>query len=42
MGGYAQSKLGHGTSVQRFETTATFDLNTKEFAGHSHTTFTSK
>lgn len=31
IGHYAQTKLGHGSNVQGFETTATFDPRADEF-----------
>ncbi|MBA0628312.1 hypothetical protein Godav_023070 [Gossypium davidsonii] len=37
IGCYAQTELGHGSNVQRLETTATFDPQTDEFVIHSPT-----
>ncbi|XP_012456201.1 putative peroxisomal acyl-coenzyme A oxidase 1.2 [Gossypium raimondii] len=37
IGCYAQTELGHGSNVQRLETTATFDPQTDEFVIHSLT-----
>lgn len=34
-GSYAQTELGHGTFVRGMETTATYDVQTKEFVIHS-------
>ena len=35
MSTYAQTELGHGTNLQKLETTATYDKNTQEFILHS-------
>ncbi|XP_070507364.1 acyl-coenzyme A oxidase 1-like [Chironomus tepperi] len=37
LGTYAQTELGHGTYIQRLETTATYDPKTKEFTLNSPT-----
>lgn len=37
IGAYAQTELGHGTFIRGLETTATYDLSTKEFIVHSPT-----
>jgi acyl-CoA oxidase len=35
IGAYAQTELGHGSDVQRLQTTATFDNQTKEWVFHT-------
>jgi len=41
-GCYAQTELGHGSDVQRLETTATFDPETDEFVLNSPTPSSTK
>jgi acyl-CoA oxidase len=35
IGAYSQTELGHGSDVQRLQTTATYDANMKEFVIHT-------
>ncbi|CAJ0596334.1 unnamed protein product [Cylicocyclus nassatus] len=42
IGTYAQTELGHGTNLQKLETTATYDAKTQEFVLHSPTTTSMK
>lgn len=35
IGTYAQTELGHGTFIRGLETTATYDLSSKEIVIHS-------
>lgn len=37
IGAYVQTELGHGSDVQGLQTTATYDVNTKEFIFNSPT-----
>jgi acyl-CoA oxidase len=37
IGCYCQTELGHGSDVQNLETTATYDITTKEYVVHSPT-----
>lgn len=37
IGAYNQTEIGHGSDIQRLETTATYDPETQEFILHSPT-----
>lgn len=42
VGTYAQTELGHGTNLQKLETTATYDSRSQEFVIHSPTLTSTK